>query len=194
MACSKLSGRNTDRIPADSHHSGKIPVTVVSQGGIELNSTNTPEMNIKARKGRLKLVGAATDVLKEVEQVVGKAFGRGSDDVSALDGDQAGGGGDQCPGHDCRDRGRAFVKFLPWQLGHTAVFNLVDGSTAPGFLVLSIGSQVIVVLSMLAVALDTEHRAIHDWITHSHVVAAPSGGRGARGIDPDITIGVPPIG
>jgi len=70
-----------------------------------------------------------------------------------------------------RALGRAFVKFLPWQLGHTAVFNLVDGSTAPGFVVLSIGSQVIVVISMLAVALDTEHRAIHDWITRSRVVA-----------------------
>ena len=70
-----------------------------------------------------------------------------------------------------RALGRSVVKFLPWQLGHTAVFHLADGSTAPGFLVLSIGSQLIVVISILAVALDTAHRAIHDWITHSRVVA-----------------------
>jgi uncharacterized RDD family membrane protein YckC len=65
---------------------------------------------------------------------------------------------------------RSAVKFLPWQLGHTAVFHLAAGSTSIAFLALSIGAQLLVVASALVMAVDARHRALHDWVAGTRVM------------------------
>lgn len=65
---------------------------------------------------------------------------------------------------------RSAVKFLPWQLAHTAVFQLAAGSTSPAFVALSIGAQLLVVASLLLMALDDRHRALHDWMAGTRVL------------------------
>ncbi len=69
---------------------------------------------------------------------------------------------------------RSGVKFLPWQLGHTAVFHLLAGSTSLGFVMLSIGAQLIVLASLLTMAIDSRHRALHDWVAGTRVLEAPA--------------------
>jgi uncharacterized RDD family membrane protein YckC len=64
---------------------------------------------------------------------------------------------------------RSAVKFTPWQMGHTAVFHLVAGSTALGFLILSLGAQAFSFASFLFMAFDREHRALHDWAAGTRV-------------------------
>lgn len=71
-----------------------------------------------------------------------------------------------------RSLARSAVKFAPWQMAHTAVFQLVMGSTAPGYLVLSIAAQVLVVASIITLALDRRHRSFHDLIAGTRVVDA----------------------
>ena len=65
---------------------------------------------------------------------------------------------------------RSAVKFLPWQLGHTAVFHLVAGSTSVGFVILSIGAQLTVLASLLIMAIDSKHRALQDWVAGTRVM------------------------
>lgn len=65
---------------------------------------------------------------------------------------------------------RSAVKFLPWQLGHTAVFHLAAGSTSAVFVALSIGAQVIVLCSVVAMTMDGRHRALHDWVAGTRVI------------------------
>jgi uncharacterized RDD family membrane protein YckC len=69
---------------------------------------------------------------------------------------------------------RSAVKFLPWQLGHTAVFHLASGSTSIVFLGLSILAQLLVVASVLVMAIDARHRALHDWVAGTRVVEESS--------------------
>jgi uncharacterized RDD family membrane protein YckC len=69
---------------------------------------------------------------------------------------------------------RSAVKFLPWQLGHTAVFHLAAGSTSIAFLALSIGAQLLVVASVLVMAADSRRRALHDWVAGTCVVDGSS--------------------
>ena len=69
---------------------------------------------------------------------------------------------------------RSAVKFAPWQMGHTAVFHLLAGSTAVGFLILSLLAQALVVGSVLVMALDGRHRALHDWVAGTQVVREES--------------------
>jgi len=69
---------------------------------------------------------------------------------------------------------RSVVKFLPWQLAHTAVFHLAGGSTSLAFLALSIGAQLLVVASALVMAIDGRHRALHDWVAGTRVMEGSS--------------------
>lgn len=69
-----------------------------------------------------------------------------------------------------RSLGRSIAKFAPWQLAHTAVFNLTAGSTGTVLLVMSITAQALVVTSVVAMTLDRQHRALHDWIAGTRVV------------------------
>jgi uncharacterized RDD family membrane protein YckC len=65
---------------------------------------------------------------------------------------------------------RTAVKFLPWQLGHTAVFHLAGGSTSPAFVVLSVGAQGLILASVAVLAMDPRHRALHDWVAGTRVL------------------------
>ncbi len=67
---------------------------------------------------------------------------------------------------------RSVVKFVPWQLGHTAVFHLVAGSTSAVFVVMSIGAQLFVLMSLLVMVADSRHRALHDWAAGTRVMDA----------------------
>jgi len=69
-----------------------------------------------------------------------------------------------------RSIARSAVKFVPWQMAHTAVFQLFAGSTATGYIVLSIAAQILVVVSIATMALDSQHRALHDLIAGTQVV------------------------
>ena len=46
---------------------------------------------------------------------------------------------------------RSAVKFLPWQLAHTAVFQLAAGSTSLTFVALSVGAQLLVLASLVVI-------------------------------------------
>jgi len=65
---------------------------------------------------------------------------------------------------------RSVVKFLPWQLAHTAVFALIADPESMGMVALSITAQVVVVGSVLVMTLDPQHRALHDWVAGTRVV------------------------
>lgn len=65
---------------------------------------------------------------------------------------------------------RSAVKFLPWQMGHTAVFHLVAGSTAVGWILLSVAAQLIVAVSVVAMAWRRDHRAFHDMVVRTRVI------------------------
>ena len=67
---------------------------------------------------------------------------------------------------------RESVRFSPWVLAHVAVFGLARGSDWPGYLVLAVLAQVIVLASVVMMAADRQGRAIHDWCAGTRVVAA----------------------
>jgi uncharacterized RDD family membrane protein YckC len=69
-----------------------------------------------------------------------------------------------------RSLARSALKFLPWQLAHTAVFGLLADPTSKGFLFLSIGAQALVVVSVFAMILDPEHPALHDRVAGTRVI------------------------
>ena len=69
---------------------------------------------------------------------------------------------------------RSAVKFLPWQLAHTAVFHLVAGSTSVAFVALSVGAQLLVLASLMVMVLDSRHRALHDLVAGTRVVDGAS--------------------
>ncbi|MDH4117080.1 MAG: RDD family protein [Acidimicrobiia bacterium] len=66
---------------------------------------------------------------------------------------------------------RSIVKFLPWQLAHTAVIGLFDDSTNSMLIVAAIGAQALVLASVIAMAVDPYHRSFHDWLAGTRVVA-----------------------
>ncbi len=72
------------------------------------------------------------------------------------------------------------MKFAPWQMAHTAVFHLLDGSTSVALVALSIIAQVLVLASIGVMTLDPRHRSFHDLIAGTQVVgigAASATGR-----------------
>lgn len=66
---------------------------------------------------------------------------------------------------------RSTVEFLPWQLAHTAMIGLAAGFTNACLIVLGIGAQALVLASLIAMAADPNHRAAHDWIAGTRVMA-----------------------
>jgi len=85
-----------------------------------------------------------------------------------------------------RSLARSAIKFAPWQMAHTAVFQLLAGNTAVGYGVLAVVAQVLVVASIVTMAIDARHRSFHDLIAGTQVVheerreeaaLAPSGSR-----------------
>jgi uncharacterized RDD family membrane protein YckC len=71
---------------------------------------------------------------------------------------------------------RSAAKFLPWQLAHTAVIRLAAGSRSTGLLVLAITAQAVVLGSIGAIALDSDHRALHDRVAGTRVVSSHGNG------------------
>lgn len=65
---------------------------------------------------------------------------------------------------------RSGIKFLPWQMAHTSVFQLLESPTA-GFLVLSVAAQVLALGSVVALFVDRRQRALHDWLARTQVLA-----------------------
>lgn len=74
---------------------------------------------------------------------------------------------------------RSAVRFLPWQLAHTAVFHLVDGSGSPAWFVVSGLAQATVLVSWGLVARDG--RALHDRVVGARVVRVGPAGVGVGG-------------
>lgn len=71
-----------------------------------------------------------------------------------------------------RSFARSTVKFLPWQMAHTAVFQLMAGSTAAGYLILSIAAQALVLASIVTMAFDSHSRPFHDLVAGTRVLHA----------------------
>jgi uncharacterized RDD family membrane protein YckC len=69
-----------------------------------------------------------------------------------------------------RSVARSVVKFAPWQMAHTAVFQFLAGNTAAGYVRLSIVAQVLVLSSIVTMALDPQHRPFHDLVAGTRVV------------------------
>ena len=69
-----------------------------------------------------------------------------------------------------RSLARSAVKFLPWQLAHTAIFGLVADPDSVGMVALSITAQAVVLASVVVMSLDRQHRALHDWVADTRVV------------------------
>lgn len=63
---------------------------------------------------------------------------------------------------------RSTIKFAPWQLAHTAVFQLAAGNDDPLWFGLSITAQVWVLLSCLGVAIT--RRGLHDFVAGSQCI------------------------
>jgi uncharacterized RDD family membrane protein YckC len=71
---------------------------------------------------------------------------------------------------------RSVVKFAPWQIAHTGVFQITDGAEQVG-VVLAIVAQGVVLCSVGLAWFDREHRALHDFVAGTRVLAtAPSSG------------------
>lgn len=68
---------------------------------------------------------------------------------------------------------RSALKFLPWQMAHTAVFQLLAGEESPLLWALSILAQLLVVVYLLTLWLDRQHRTPYDRLAGTAVVHAP---------------------
>lgn len=69
-----------------------------------------------------------------------------------------------------RSLARSALRFVPWQLAHTAVYQLSAGRESLWIWVLCIGAQVWVAATWLCVLVDKRHRALHDRLTATEVV------------------------
>jgi uncharacterized RDD family membrane protein YckC len=68
---------------------------------------------------------------------------------------------------------RQAVKLGPWQVAHTAVFQLFAGSTSVLSWVLAITPQALVLASVTLVIVLRPPRALHDLIARTRVIVAP---------------------
>jgi uncharacterized RDD family membrane protein YckC len=65
---------------------------------------------------------------------------------------------------------RSGLKFLPWQLAHTTVFQIWAGNTSPLLFGLSILAQLLVVVYLLSLWLNKRHRTPYDWLAGTGVI------------------------
>jgi len=68
--------------------------------------------------------------------------------------------------------GRTALKFAPWQLAHTSVFQVMLGpeGNQPVFMGISILAQAIVLFYAVSVAVNKQHRSIYDRVSGTIVV------------------------
>jgi uncharacterized RDD family membrane protein YckC len=72
---------------------------------------------------------------------------------------------------------RSGLKFLPWQMAHTAVFQLSSGNASTIMLAISILAQGLVIINLLLLMIDKQHRTLYDWLAGTSVVKRlPNGG------------------
>lgn len=76
---------------------------------------------------------------------------------------------------------RSALKFLPWQMAHTAVFQISAGAESPLIWALSILAQLLVVVYVLTLWLGKQHRTPYDWLAGTAVVRAPRTAAGEGG-------------
>jgi uncharacterized RDD family membrane protein YckC len=67
---------------------------------------------------------------------------------------------------------RSAIKFLPWQLAHTCIFQIWFGQTSPWLIVGAVLAQGLVGIYVLSILLNKEHRALYDWPSGAHVIFA----------------------
>lgn len=65
---------------------------------------------------------------------------------------------------------RSAVKFVPWQLAHTAVFHPAAGEASVICASMAIVAQVLVVASAVTMALDRHHLSFHDLAARTLVI------------------------
>ncbi len=68
---------------------------------------------------------------------------------------------------------RSALKFLPWQMAHTAVFQISAGNESAAIWALSIVAQLLVVVYALALWLDRRRRTPYDRLAGTAVIHAP---------------------
>lgn len=69
---------------------------------------------------------------------------------------------------------RSAIKFSPWQLAHTCIFQIWYGQTSPWLIIGALLAQGLVVICVLSILLSKEHRALYDWLSGSYVIFAKS--------------------
>ncbi|MTI94768.1 MAG: RDD family protein [Firmicutes bacterium] len=57
---------------------------------------------------------------------------------------------------------RSLIKFLPWQLAHTAVIRITLAGPSTGLMLLSIGAQLLVLLFVIHIAFNSQHQSVYD--------------------------------
>lgn len=70
---------------------------------------------------------------------------------------------------------RSVLKFLPWQLAHTAIFQIRYGNDSGNIFGLSIVAQLLVIIYLLSIWLDKQRRAPYDFLAGSRVTRTKSG-------------------
>ncbi len=65
---------------------------------------------------------------------------------------------------------RSGVKFLPWQMAHTAVFQIWNGNSSAFLFALSLFAQILVVIYLLSILFNRQHRPLYDRLAGSAVV------------------------
>lgn len=65
---------------------------------------------------------------------------------------------------------RSGLKFLPWQMAHTAIFQITSGNDSAIMFAISILAQALVILSLLFLVMDKRHRTLYDLLAGTSVV------------------------
>lgn len=65
---------------------------------------------------------------------------------------------------------RSAIKFSPWQLAHTCLFQIWSGQTSPWLSIGALLAQGLVGIYVLSIILSKDHRAIYDWLSGAYVI------------------------
>lgn len=65
---------------------------------------------------------------------------------------------------------RSAIKFSPWQLAHTCLFQIWSGQTSPWLSIGALLAQGLVGIYVLSIILSKDHRALYDWLSGAYVI------------------------
>ncbi len=65
---------------------------------------------------------------------------------------------------------RSALKFFPWQMAHTTVFQIWKGNSSPLLFALSLSAQALAILYLLSLMINRSHRTLYDRLAGSAVV------------------------